>query len=281
MPLLNENVNVNIDNTDDKSINNTIIKESNKNISVGDKSNKRTYTNKTDNMDKSKDEKNDDDDDDDNDDDEEEVILSLDSSDSEDEPVPISRSGMKTHHFTHLSQCSYSNSSIALKNKYKYGHNNKYGHRSKFSLNRSKSTSTPSASMSTLLRANHIRNHKYNGILKNKYKKKTSTYDQKSDSVVNRHNSHKHNHLKHNDGPKFNPEHVFLSKSNRITINVGGSLYETTLNTLSADQSSMLSAMFSGRFNIEKDKDKDNSIFIDRDPTHFRQFVFAYLRNWK
>merc|ERR1712176_1412410 len=109
---------------------------------------------------------------------------------------------------------------------------------------RSKSTTS---SISTLLRTNHIRNHKYS----------------------------KHNNKK-NGGPIFNPEHVFLSKNNRIIINVGGSMYETTLNTLSTDQNSMLSAMFSGRFKIERDE--NGSIFIDRDPTHFRH-VLNFLRD--
>lgn len=212
----------------------------------------------------------------------EEVILSLDSSDTDDDDE--SNANQQNMNKRYKNKSSHSSSNLSTYNnhnnvnKYKYGHtSSSWKHRSKFGLNRSKSTSSPSASMSTLLRANHIRNHKYNGILKSKYKKKT-TYDQKSDSVVNKHgHSNKHKN-------KHNPEHVFLSKSNRITINVGGSLYETTLNTVSADQSSMLSAMFSGRFNIEKDK--NGSIFIDRDPTHFRQFrkyihmfiLFAYLR---
>eukprot|EP01083_Nonionella_stella_P088489 246630_1 len=173
------------------------------------------------------------------------VALSLDSSDSADEesnelkPLPT---------VTQPKPKSY--------NPLKY--------RSKYGLNRSKST-TSSASMTALLRANHIRNHKYNGMLRNKCKRKA--YDEISDSVVNRKRKH---------GPTFNPEHVFLSQNNRIIINVGGSSYETTLNTLSADQSSMLSAMFSGRFKIERDE--NGSIFIDRDPTHFRH-ILNFLRD--
>ena len=247
------------DSTDLSSANNVIIEETNV-----DNSNKDGNDEKKDG------------DDDGND----EIVLSLDSSDTDDETNgslnDLNGGNHASHSSSHLSYIHNNNN-----NKYKYNnHNNSsWKHRSKFSLNRSKSTSSPSASMSTLLRANHIRNHKYSGILKNKYKKKGSSYDQKSDSVINKTGNNKRNnhHLKHiktKTGPQFNPEHVYLGKNNRITINVGGSSYETTLNTLSADQSSMLSAMFSGRFNIEKDK--NGSIFIDRDPTHFRQFCCFY-----
>jgi len=38
----------------------------------------------------------------------------------------------------------------------------------------------------------------------------------------------------------------------------------------------MLSAMFSGRFNLPKDN--NGSIFIDRDGTHFR-YILNYLRD--
>ena len=262
-PLNNESIDL-------SSANNIIVEDIN--ISVSNLS-KQATTNRH----ESKEEKKDNQDEDEEVEEDEEVILSLDSSDTDndnDESNPNQNINKQYRNKNSQSSsnlttfCNHNNT-----NKYKYGHSStSWKHRSKFGLNRSKSTSSPSASMSTLLRANHIRNHKYNGILKNKYKKKT-TYDQKSDSVINNKygngNKHKNNH---------NPEHVFLSKSNRITINVGGSLYETTLNTLSADQSSMLSAMFSGRFNIEKDK--NGSIFIDRDPTHFRQFrymLYVYI----
>merc|ERR1712154_284746 len=98
--------------------------------------------------------------------------------------------------------------------------------------------------------------------------------EQKSETVLNGKKYTKNKNK--NKNVVFNPEHVYLSKNNRIIINVGGSLYETTSNTLSADQSSMLSAMFSGRFEIERDE--NGSIFIDRDPTHFRH-VLNFLRD--
>mmetsp|Transcript_38836 Transcript_38836/g.61970 ORF Transcript_38836/g.61970 Transcript_38836/m.61970 type:complete len:489 (-) Transcript_38836:725-2191(-) len=205
------------------------------------------------------------------------VVLSLDSSDTDNETAPSS-STKHTHTRGNIhdlkrrakSSQHLSTNSQKVANKHKdstaWKRGNKYG------LNRSKSTSSPSASMTSLLRANHLRNHRYTGILKHKYKKK-SHHDHKSEPVANGHHTHT-NGVDY--GPKFNPDHVFLSKDNRIMINVGGSLYETTLNTLSSDQTSMLSAMFSGRFNIERDG--NGSIFIDRDPTHFRH-ILNFLRD--
>ena len=60
-----------------------------------------------------------------------------------------------------------------------------------------------------------------------------------------------------------------------IKLNIGGEHFETTRSTLTAEEGSMLEAMFSGRFNVEKD---ENGIcFIDRDPQFF-SIILSYLR---
>ncbi|KAL6043900.1 BTB domain-containing protein [Balamuthia mandrillaris] len=64
--------------------------------------------------------------------------------------------------------------------------------------------------------------------------------------------------------------------SERIKLNVGGTLFVTSRATLT-HMPSMLQSMFSGRFSLEADKE-DGSFFIDRDPTHFR-FILNYLRD--
>jgi len=176
-----------------------------------------------------------------------------------------------------------------------------------------------SASMSALLRTNHIRTHKHklsskrssvvvgsnhssDGALKNRNatQKKTAhrftvNYSRSAtlkrqthgssrsakgrSSTKNGHGGHggRERDRERNNGARvFDPSHVFLSKSNRVAINVGGLQFVTTSNTISADQSSMLSAMFSGRFKIERDE--TGAVFIDRDPTHFRH-ILNFLRD--
>ena len=54
-----------------------------------------------------------------------------------------------------------------------------------------------------------------------------------------------------------------------IKLNVGGKIYETTLDTLGKDPDSMLCAMFSGRFEL-KANERDGAYFIDRDGKLFR-----------
>ena len=54
-----------------------------------------------------------------------------------------------------------------------------------------------------------------------------------------------------------------------IKLNVGGKIYQTTLDTLRKDPDSMLCAMFSGRFELTPDE-KDGTYFIDRDGKLFR-----------
>ena len=60
-----------------------------------------------------------------------------------------------------------------------------------------------------------------------------------------------------------------------ITLDIGGTIFKTTRNTLAKDPDSMLAAMFSGRFEVKPD-DK-GAYFIDRDGTHFRH-ILNFLR---
>ena len=75
-------------------------------------------------------------------------------------------------------------------------------------------------------------------------------------------------------------KHIFLSHPNKVKLNVGGTLFHTTVSTLTspAAHSSMLHAMFahSGHFPLELD-DK-GAVFLDRDPQLFR-YVLNFLRD--
>lgn len=62
-------------------------------------------------------------------------------------------------------------------------------------------------------------------------------------------------------------------QSKRVKLNIGGTRFETTITTLSAEPDSMLAAMFSGRFPLSPDADGYH--FIDRDGTQF-----ALVLNW-
>lgn len=61
-----------------------------------------------------------------------------------------------------------------------------------------------------------------------------------------------------------------------LNINVGGSIFTTRLATLRKYPDTMLGAMFSGRYPIQKDK--DGNYFIDRDGTHFSH-ILNFLRD--
>ena len=61
-----------------------------------------------------------------------------------------------------------------------------------------------------------------------------------------------------------------------VRLSVGGQHFETSIDTLCRDQSSMLAVMFSGRHNVSTDE--DGRYFIDRDGTHFR-YILNYLRD--
>jgi len=60
-----------------------------------------------------------------------------------------------------------------------------------------------------------------------------------------------------------------------VTLNVGGKKFSTSIQTLKQGDN-MLSAMFSGRIPLKREK--DDSVFIDRDGTHFRS-ILNFLRD--
>jgi len=64
--------------------------------------------------------------------------------------------------------------------------------------------------------------------------------------------------------------------SDPIVLDIGGSRFKTSLNTLRQDKGSMLAAMFSGT-GFDMTPSEDGSYFIDRDGTHFRH-ILNYLR---
>jgi len=189
-------------------------------------------------------------------------VLSLDSGDEDDRnsvglPIDHREMTMRHHQLTHAKSCRNSSKyddkqissllkrAAAVSTRMSPTHS---GQRHKSSS----ATATSSASMAALLRANQYRGKGVRG------KKRSSMFDRSGRA------------------PVFNPEHVLLRSNNRVSINVGGNRFQTTLNTLVADQSSMLSAMFSGRFKLEQDE--NGAIFIDRDPTHFRH-ILNFLRD--
>jgi len=69
---------------------------------------------------------------------------------------------------------------------------------------------------------------------------------------------------------------VQLTSLKQVKLDVGGYKYSTTLTTLTSDPCSMLAAMFSGRFQVEKNE--EGCVFIDRDGRHF-YYILNWLRN--
>jgi len=79
------------------------------------------------------------------------------------------------------------------------------------------------------------------------------------------------------DSPDENHStNVQLKSSKQIKLDVGGYKFSTTLTTLTSDPDSMLAAMFSGRFPVEKNE--DGCVFIDRDGQYFYH-ILNWLRN--
>ena len=62
----------------------------------------------------------------------------------------------------------------------------------------------------------------------------------------------------------------------RVTLNIGGNMFTTSIITLTKKEDSLLATMFNGRHNLQREA--DGSFFIDRDGTNFR-FVLNYLRD--
>eukprot|EP00117_Sycon_ciliatum_P031964 scpid46596/ scgid24898/ FH protein interacting protein FIP2; BTB/POZ domain-containing protein At5g55000 len=83
------------------------------------------------------------------------------------------------------------------------------------------------------------------------------------------------------DVSKLSVEDVFREqlhkrRKRQIKLNVGGRMFVTSLTTLSADPDSMLAAMFSGRHELDVDK-QDMSVFIDRNGQAFAS-ILEWLR---
>ena len=71
---------------------------------------------------------------------------------------------------------------------------------------------------------------------------------------------------------KFEREAEIVAEFNKrvskiLKLNVGGRIFTTTQATLTSVEESMLSAMFSGRYNLKTDE--KGRIFLDRDPEVF------------
>ncbi|KAI8062601.1 BTB/POZ protein [Gongronella butleri] len=79
------------------------------------------------------------------------------------------------------------------------------------------------------------------------------------------------------DTEKETMRHLRKSQDEKIKLNVGGQIFETSMTTLQRDPNSTLAAMFNGRHDLVQD-DEDGSYFIDRDGTYFR-LVLNYLRD--
>ena len=62
-----------------------------------------------------------------------------------------------------------------------------------------------------------------------------------------------------------------------ISLNVGGTLYTTTIGTLTRYPESMLGAMFNGQY-LPTNLDKQGSYFIDRDGPTFK-YILQYMRS--
>lgn len=69
---------------------------------------------------------------------------------------------------------------------------------------------------------------------------------------------------------------LYKIQESKIKLDIGGHQYTTSLSTLTREDNSMLSAMFSGRHELKVEK--DGSYFIDRDGVHFR-YILNYLRD--
>jgi len=75
---------------------------------------------------------------------------------------------------------------------------------------------------------------------------------------------------------EFKMKMIQVSENNKkmVKLNVGGEIFSTTISTFNKEPS-MLSAMFSGNFNMEPGQ--DGAYFIDRDPKYF-PMILNYLR---
>jgi hypothetical protein len=68
---------------------------------------------------------------------------------------------------------------------------------------------------------------------------------------------------------------LFQQQKTKVILNVGGSMFTTSVTTLTRYPESMLATMFSGRHTLFPEE--DGTYFIDRDGTYFR-YILNYLR---
>jgi len=69
-----------------------------------------------------------------------------------------------------------------------------------------------------------------------------------------------------------------MSLNDIISLDVGGTRFETTRQTLLQDPNSMLARMFDPNSPMQPGVVRNGAVFIDRDPEYFR-IVLSYLRN--
>jgi hypothetical protein len=69
-----------------------------------------------------------------------------------------------------------------------------------------------------------------------------------------------------------------VSSSDRVSLDVGGTRFTTTIATLTRDKDSFFAAMFSGKFELTRDSSGGVTAFIDRDGSHFKH-ILNYLRD--
>ena len=73
---------------------------------------------------------------------------------------------------------------------------------------------------------------------------------------------------------------VDVSDDDIISLNVGGQKFTTTRSTLCQEEGSLLSTMFSGRWEDGLKRDQDGAVFFDFNPEYF-SYILKYLRTKK
>lgn len=69
-----------------------------------------------------------------------------------------------------------------------------------------------------------------------------------------------------------------LITKDKVVLNVGGTRYDTSVQTLTSVPHTFFTSMFSGRFDLTLNADDDGAYFIDRDGWRFR-YILDYLRD--
>jgi hypothetical protein len=68
---------------------------------------------------------------------------------------------------------------------------------------------------------------------------------------------------------------VALRQNDTVLLDVGGQKFKTTVSTLTKYRETFFASLFSGKYEIIKQS--DDSVFVDRDGTHFRR-ILNFLR---